>query len=246
MLLNSMHFLLLRLWILQLFLCSLFSSIQTLSNLKHQVLVFRVFLVDTAGGKRDIVFLLDSSEDSRNGLPAIRQFIRRMAEGLDFDGENIRVAVVQYSGDTRVYFNLLTHKSKRAIIHAVRSLRHKGGVPRNTGTAIQFVQDNVFTASSGSRRLEGVPQILFVLTGGHSNDNVAVAANNLKQLGVLSFAIGMKNTTVEDLQEIAYSSKFVFNLPVFGELLSIQPEILAFVQSKMGIKPPTIVGKKYH
>ena len=122
---------------------------------------------------------------------------------------------------------MLTHKSKRAIIHAVRSLHHKGGVPRNTGTAIQFVQDNVFTASSGSRHLEGVPQILFLLTGGQSY----FAANSLKHLGVLSFAIGMKNTTVEDLQEIAYSSKFIFDIPVFGELLSIQPEIFAFVQS---------------
>ena len=54
---------------LQFFLCSLYSYIQTLSNRTHQVLVLRVYLDDTAGGKRDIVFLLDSYEDSRNGLP---------------------------------------------------------------------------------------------------------------------------------------------------------------------------------
>ena len=79
---------------LQFFICSLYSYIQTLSNLKRPVLVFRVFLVDTAGGKRDIVFLLDSSEDSRNGLPAIRQFIRRMAEGLDFYAFMLRLLSV--------------------------------------------------------------------------------------------------------------------------------------------------------
>lgn len=205
-----------------------------------------MFLVDTTGGERDIVFLLDSSEESRNGLPAIREFIRRMAEGLDFDGDNIRMAVVHYSDNTKVYFNLLTHTTKKAIIHKVRSLRHKGGSSRKTGTAIQFVQDHVFTASSGSRRLEGVPQILFLLTGGQSDDDVTVAASSLKHLGILSFAIGMKNTKVEDLQEIAHSSRFIFNLPVFGELLSIQPEILAFVQSNMGIEPPTIVGKTFN
>lgn len=56
----------------------------------------------------------------------------------------------------------------------------------------------------------------------------------------------MKNVRQEELRSIAYSSRFIFNLPVFGELLSIQPEILAFVQSKMGIEPPTIVGKNHH
>lgn len=203
-------------------------------------------LVETGSSKRDVVFLLDGSDGSRNGLPAIREFIRRMAEELDTDEDNVRVAVVHYSDDTTVYFGLQTHKTKRAIIYAVRSLRHKGGRPRNTGAALQFVRDNVFTASSGSRRLEGVPQILFLLTGGESNDDVSNAALALKQLGVLSFAIGMKNAREKELQNIASSPRFLFNLPVFGELLSIQPEIVAFVQSKMGIEPPTIVGKTCH
>nr|XP_046214453.1 collagen alpha-3(VI) chain-like isoform X7 [Oncorhynchus gorbuscha] len=196
---------------------------------------------DTVSSKRDIVFLLDGSDDSRNGLPAIREFIRRMANELDIDGDNVRVAVVQYSDDAAEYFHLKAHKTKRAVIYAVRSLRHKGGRPRNTGAALQYVRDNVFTASSGSRHLEGVPQILFLLIGGESSDDVTAAASDLKRLGVLSFAIGMKNVRQEELQSIAYSSRFIFNLPVFGELLSIQPEILAFVQSKMGIEPPTIV-----
>ncbi|XP_070771020.1 collagen alpha-3(VI) chain-like [Enoplosus armatus] len=204
-------------------------------------------LLDTGSNKRDIVFLLDGSDDSRNGLPAIREFIRRMTEELDIDKDDkVRVAVVQYSDDTTVYFNLKTHRSKKAIIYAVRSLRHKGGRPRNTGAALQFVRDHVFTASSGSRRLEGVPQILFLLTGGKSNDDVSGAALDLKQIGVLSFAIGMKNTKQEDLQKIAFSSRFIFNLPVFGELLSIQPEIAAFVQAEIQIEPPTVVGKKCH
>ncbi|KAM9484406.1 collagen alpha-3(VI) chain-like [Salvelinus alpinus] len=164
-----------------------------------------------------------------------------MANELDIDGDNVRVAVVQYSDDAAEYFHLKAHKTKRAVIYAVRSLRHKGGRPRNTGAALQYVRDNVFTASSGSRHLEGVPQILFLLMGGESSDDVTAAASDLKRLGVLSFAIGMKNVRQEELQSIAYSSRFIFNLPVFGELLSIQPEILAFVQSKMEIEPPTIV-----
>lgn len=190
------------------------------------------------------MFLLDGSDDSRSGLPAIREFIRRMSEELDIDEDKVRVAVVLYSDDAKVYFNLKTHRSKKAIIYAVRSLRHKGGRLRNTGTALQFVRDHVFTVSSGSRHQEGVPQVLLLLTGGKSNDDVSVPALDLKQTGVLSFAIGMKNANQEELQKIASSSTFLFNLPVFGELLSIQPEIAAFVQAEIQIERPSIVGKK--
>lgn len=189
------------------------------------------------------MFLLDGSDDSRNGLPAIREFIKRMAEGLDTDHDVIRVAVVQFSDDTTVYFNLNTHSSKKAINYAVRSLRHKGGRRRNTGAALEFLRDHVFTPSSGSRRLEGVPQILFLLTGGKSNDDVSRAALSLKQIGVQSFAIGMKNAKEEELQKIAFSSRFLFNLPVFGELLSIQPEIVTFIQGGIQTERSPVVGK---
>lgn len=192
------------------------------------------------------MFLFDGSDDSRNGLPAIREFIRRTVEELDIGEDKVRVAVVQYSDDTKVFFNLKTHRTKKAIIYAVRSLRHKGGGPRNTGAALQFVQKHVFTAASGSRHLEGVPQILFLLTCGKSNDDVSRGASILKQVGVLSFAIGLKNANQEELQQIAFSSRFLFNLPVFGELLSIQPEIAAFVQVEIQTESPTVVGKKCH
>lgn len=196
--------------------------------------------------KRDVVFLLDGSDDSRNGLPAFREFVRRMAEELDIGEDKVRVAVVLYSDKPTVYFNLKSHRLKKAIIRAVRSLQHKGGRPRNTGTALQFVKDYVFTASSGSRRQEGVPQILLLLTGGKSTDDVSKAAADLKRSGVLSFAIGMKNAEQEELEKIALSSRFLFNLPVFGELLSIQPDIAAVVQADIRTEPSTLIGKKCH
>lgn len=216
--------------------------------LKRQFRNYRYYLsmyhfANVASNKRDMVFLLDGSDDSRSGLPAIREFIRRMAEELDTDEDKVRMAVVLYSDDTQVYFNLKTHRSKKAIIYAVRSLRHKGGRLRNTGAALQFVRDHVFTVSSGSRCLEGVPQILLLLTGGNSDDDVTLPALDLKHIGVLSFAIGMKNAKQEELKKIASSSKFLFNLSVFGELLSIQSDLAAFFQAEIQIEHPSDVGK---
>ncbi|XP_032423103.1 collagen alpha-3(VI) chain isoform X7 [Xiphophorus hellerii] len=196
-------------------------------------------VVDTFSSKRDVVFLLDGSDDSRNGLPAFREFLRRMAEELDVGKDGVRLAVVQYSDDATVYFNLATHKTKKAVIYAIRALRHKGGRTRNTGAALEFVRRHVFSATSGSRRLEGVPQVLVVMTGGTSSDDVSSAALDLKQVGVFSFVIGMKDADQEELEKIASSSRFLFNFPVFSELLSIQPEMAAFIQTEVQTQPPS-------
>lgn len=204
----------------------------------------RISPCNTGSNKRDIVFLIDGSDYSRNGLPYIREFIRRMAAELVTNEDTIRLAVIQYSDDTEVYFNLNAHRTKKDLIYAVRSLRHKGGIRRNTGAALQFAADHVFVTASGSRCLDGVPQILFLLIGGKSNDDVSQAASRLKQSGVLSFAIGMKNAKKNELEKIAFSSKYHFNLPVFGELLSIQPEMAALVRTAIQIERPSVVGKK--
>ncbi|MEQ2251046.1 hypothetical protein ILYODFUR_006991, partial [Ilyodon furcidens] len=195
-------------------------------------------VVDPFSNKRDIVFLLDGSDDSRNGLPAFREFVRRMAEELDVGEGSVRLAVVQYSDDATAYFNLRTHKTRKAVIYAIRALRHKGGKTRNTGAALQFVQNHVFSASSGSRHLERVPQVLVLLTGGASSDDVSRAALDLKQIAVFSFAIGMKTADQEELEKISSSSRFLFYFPVFSELLSIQPEVAAFIKTEIQIQPP--------
>ncbi|MED6293497.1 hypothetical protein CHARACLAT_011203, partial [Characodon lateralis] len=195
-------------------------------------------VVDPVSNKRDIVFLLDGSDDSRNGLPAFREFVRRMAEELDVGEGSVQLAVVQYSDDATAYFNLRTHKTRKAVIYAIRALRHKGGKTRNTGAALQFVQKHVFSASSGSRHLERVPQVLVLLTGGASSDDVSRAALDLKQIAVFSFAIGMKTADQEELEKISSSSRFLFYFPVFSELLSIQPEVAAFIKTEIQIQPP--------
>lgn len=166
-----------------------------------------------------------------------------MAKELDTNDDVVRMAVVQYSDDVMVYFNLKSHNSKKALVYALRNLRHKGGRNRKTGAALEFVRNNIFTTSFGSRHLDGVPQILVLLTVGKSSDDVSTAAVTLKQFGIQSFAIGLKKAKLEELEKIAFSSNFLYNLPVFGELLSIQPQLAAFVQQRT--EHPVVFGKTY-
>lgn len=191
------------------------------------------------------MFLLDGSRESRNGFPAFRDFVRRMAEDLDVGEDKVRIALALYSNKTKIYFNLNDHSSKKGVLNAIRGLQHKGGKLRNTGAALKFVQEHLFKTSSGSRFLEKVPQILFPLTGGKSSDTVSSAAIDLKQGGALPFAIGMKNAEQGELHEIAFSSRFLFNLPEFGDLLSIQPQIAKFIQKDIQTELPSIVGKMH-
>lgn len=201
---------------------------------------------DTGINKRDIVFLLDGSDDSKNGLLFIREFIRRTVEDLDIDQDVVRVAVIQYSEDASTHFLLNTYNNKKAVIYAINGLTIKGGRTLNTGAALRYVKNHVFTAASGSRHQRGVPQLLILMTGGESSDDVANPAEDLKDFGVLSIAIGIKKAVKAELKDIAFSDRFLFNLPVIGELILIQPDILSFIKSKMAIEPPTIIGKNNH
>uniref|UniRef100_A0A672F774 Collagen, type VI, alpha 3 n=1 Tax=Salarias fasciatus TaxID=181472 RepID=A0A672F774_SALFA len=200
---------------------------------------------DTA--KRDIVFLLDGSDGSRNGFPAMREFVEREVEKLNVGDNKDRVSVVQYSRDAEVHFYLNTYNTKEDVVDSIRGLRHRGGRPLNTGAALQYVRDNVFTNSSGSRRTQGVPQMLILLTGGRSSDNVDSPASALKQQGIFVTGIGTRGSDSGELQKISYEPEYALSVSDFNDLPSVQ-EQLSTVLSKVVVRAtpltPTVTGKK--
>ena len=202
-------------------------------------------LVDKQLPGRDVVFLLDGSDGTRTGFPAMRDFVQRVVETLSVDDNKDRVSVVQYSRDPTVQFYLNTYTTKGEILDTVRGLKHKGGRPLNTGAALQHLRDNVFTPSAGSRRLQGVPQILILLNGGRSFDSVAAPASALKQLGVLTFAIGTRNSDSRELQEISHDPSYALSVSEFTELPSVQQQLQSSVEAvviDMTPESPTVLG----
>lgn len=191
------------------------------------------------------MFLLDGSDGSRTGFPAMRDFVETVVETLSVDDNRDRVSVVQYSRDPAVQFYLNTYATKGQILDAVRGLRHKGGRPLNTGAALQYLKDNVFTASAGSRRLEGVPQILILLSGGRSFDSVDEPASALKQLGVLTFAIGTRGSDIRELQKISRDPSNALSVSEFTELPGVQQQLMNSVENVVtDVTPesPTVLG----
>uniref|UniRef100_A0A8P4KC96 VWFA domain-containing protein n=1 Tax=Dicentrarchus labrax TaxID=13489 RepID=A0A8P4KC96_DICLA len=199
-----------------------------------------LFSVDTA--KKDIVFLLDGSDSTRYGFPAMREFVERVVEKLNVGQNKDRVSVVQYSRDAEVNFYLNTYTTREDVLDSVRGLKHRGGRPLNTGAALQYVRDNVFTNSSGSRRLQGVPQMLILLNGGRSFDNVDTPASALKQQGVVVIGIGTRGSDKSELQKISYDPSYALSVTEFTDLPSVQ-EQLSSVMSTVPVRAPSAPGK---
>lgn len=193
------------------------------------------------------MFLLDGSDSTRNGFPAMRDFVERAVEKLNVGQNKDRVSVVQYSRDAEVNFYLNTYTTREDIVDSVKGLRHRGGRPLNTGAALQYVRDNVFTNSSGSRRLQGVPQLLVLLNGGRSFDNVDTPAAALRQQGIVVIGIGTRSSDPREMQKITYDPTYALSVSEFTDLPTVQ-EQLSSVMSTVIVSAttitPTVTGKK--
>lgn len=86
----------------------------------------------------DLVFLVDGSWSvGRENFKHIRSFIGAMAGAFDIGEDKTRVAVVQYSTDTRTEFDLTRYTRRGDLLQAISSLPYKGG---NTMTGKVFIR----------------------------------------------------------------------------------------------------------
>ncbi len=178
----------------------------------------------------------------QNDFTAALGFVVRMVEKLSVDENKDRVSVVQYSTEPSVEFFLNTYTTQQNVAGKLGILRHKGGKTRNTGAALKYVKDNVLTASSGSRHQQGVPQILVLLTGGRSSDDVRNAVEILKRSGVMVFVVGTKNADTLEIQSMSLEASHAFIAPDSSDLLDIEQQILSAIQK---VETPAIKPALY-
>lgn len=198
--------------------------------------------------KRDIVFLVDGS--SKLGLAnfnAIRDFIGKVIQRLEIGQDLIQVAVAQYADTVKPEFYFNTYPSKREAINAVRRMKPMEGPALNTGSALDFVRDNLFTSSVGSRAAEGIPKLLVLITGGKSLDPVSQPAQELKRSGILALAVGNKVADPAELEEIAFDSSLVFIPNEFRAvpLQGVLPSLLSPLRTLSGTTEGRVVRRMH-
>ncbi|XP_034531147.1 collagen alpha-1(XII) chain [Notolabrus celidotus] len=179
----------------------------------------------------DLVFLVDGSWSvGRENFKHIRSFIGSMAGAFDIGEDKTRVAVVQYSTDTRTEFPLTRYSRRGDLLQAIGSLPYKGGNTM-TGDAIDYLLKNIFTETAGSRK--GFPKVAMIITDGKSQDPVEEYSKRLRNIGVEIFVLGIKGADEEELREMASPphNKHVYNVANFDMIQEVQRKIITEVCS---------------
>lgn len=203
------------------------------------------FLDPSSRTNRDIVFLIDGSDDVRSRFSAIREFVAKMVDSFDLERGKDKVAIVQYSNNVELNFNLNAYNTRDGILKHIASLKPIGGRPHYIGAALQFVSDNVFVSKAGGRHHEGAKQILVMLAGGRSRDSPRGPANMLKAAGVVTFVIGSRMSNPDEMQDISSDTNYAFSVPDFVNLTRIQQSLMGHL-TQIGVQEESKAGKKLY
>ncbi|XP_058155826.1 collagen alpha-3(VI) chain isoform X3 [Dasypus novemcinctus] len=187
------------------------------------------------GAAADIIFLVDSSWSiGKEHFQLVREFLYDVIKSLAVGENDFHFALVQFNGNPHTEFLLNTYRTEREVLSHISNMSYIGG--RNqTGKGLEYVIENHLTAAAGSRAGDGVPQVIVVLTYGHSEDGLALPSAGLKSADVNVFAIGVEDADEGALKEIASEplNKHIFNLENFTSLHDIVGNLVSSVLSSL-------------
>lgn len=137
----------------------------------------------------------------------------------------MQIGVVTFSDSPNMEIALNQYSDKSSLLSAIQMVGYLQG-STNTDAALQFVREQMFTASSGMR--DDAKHYVIVLTDGASADTIATKAqaDMLKQEGVDIIAVGVgENVNTEELNDMASGSNHVFTVSDFSVLNTIREDI---------------------
>uniref|UniRef100_A0A3B5M1E0 VWFA domain-containing protein n=1 Tax=Xiphophorus couchianus TaxID=32473 RepID=A0A3B5M1E0_9TELE len=138
----------------------------------------------------------------------ILEFVTDFVKKLEIGPSKAQVALVQYSTEPTADFTLNKYSLKEDTLNHLSNVQLKGGGSVNTGRAIDFVRNTIFTASSGSRLQQGVPQVLILASGRKSEDDILRPVGMLKNAGIVLFAVGVDSADRFEMEQLAPGATF--------------------------------------
>lgn len=177
----------------------------------------------------DIYFLVDSSWSiGEENFEYVGQFLYSLTQALhQVGGDRFKFALVQYNNRPETEFQLNTYPTTQEVLAHIKAMSYRGGGTR-TGLGLDFLIRAHLTTASGSRAVEGVAQVVVVLTDGRSQDDVAQPAQVLHLAGVDVFAVGVQDAVDSELREMASQphETHVFSVDSFMTLRDIIQDLV--------------------
>ena len=104
----------------------------------------------------------------------MKSFVSQLVSRMDIDSGNTRVALVTFSSGTETGFDFNDYSTVASVQSAISALNYSGGIT-NTGGALAYVRTSILTTAAGDR--DNVPNVVVVLTDGHSADATVATVN---------------------------------------------------------------------
>ncbi|XP_029517297.1 collagen alpha-3(VI) chain-like isoform X1 [Oncorhynchus nerka] len=197
--------------------------------------VVEITTVQTQRVVRDIVFMVDgSSYIGGANLPYVRDFIASVVNQLDVRPDRVRIGLMQFAENPKIEFYLNTHNTKQDVLASLGELRLMGGSALNTGAAMDYALTNMFQASTGSRKRQGVQQVLLLITGGPSQDEVKRIADKVAVAGVLTFTVSAGQADEDYLKTVAFVPNLAYHESRFADLPSVVEQIMTPLTTVVG------------
>ncbi|XP_077407148.1 von Willebrand factor A domain-containing protein 2 [Vanacampus margaritifer] len=148
----------------------------------------------------DILFLLDGSYSVGKGsFERSKHFAMKLCQALDIGPDKVRVGFIQFSSIPRWEFALDSYTTKQELKIRLKKISYRGGSTQ-TGLALKYA---LWKGFPGGRNSSAVARIVILLTDGMSQDNAIQAAAQLKEEGVVLFAVGLRYPRWEELHALA-------------------------------------------
>jgi len=192
---------------------------------KHGVIV----IISLAGetGSVDLVFVLDTSGSIGNDdFQFVREFVANVSMALSISSTRSQVAVILYSSNAQIHFNLTMHRNITALNDGIESIPYLGG-GTNTAGALNLLQLSYFDGSLGIR--DGYAHYAVVFTDGESNNQNATidAANSLhSNTDFQVYSVGISGAQNIELIAIATESSNVFSASSFAAFQQFSNSII--------------------
>ncbi|CAK5040966.1 unnamed protein product [Meloidogyne enterolobii] len=184
----------------------------------------------------DVVLLLDGSGSVGDSTFRLQtQFARQLAQLLNISVSGSHLAIIQFSEQPQLEIALNQYTNLQQLEVALQKIKFIGGAT-NTGQALQFTLDTAFQGARGG----SVPKVVIVLTDGQSQDEVAEAAQRLRDAHVLVYAIGVSNlVNVQQLHQMTGNVLRVFTVESFDQLDRALADALTWEMCRTDFRPGT-------